>query len=178
MGTKCAPNYANLFMAHFEEIFIYPRLRGKALLYLRYIDDIFLIWKGSKQELEEFIAEINSVHGTIKFDVNYSSSSVNFLDTKVTINPDHSIKTSLYQKPTDRHNFLHQKSYHPSSTKKSLPYSQALRIRRICSSPDDESAALGKLKEQFVTCGYKETVVQEAIEWAKTKNREELLRPS
>ena len=178
MGTKCAPNYANLFMAHFEEIFIYPRIRGKTLLYLRYIDDIFLIWKGTKQELEEFIMEINSVHDTVKFDVNFSSSSVNVLDTTVTITPDHSIKTSLYQKPTDRHNFLHQKSYHPSSTKKSLPYSQALRIRRICSSPNDESAALVKLKEQFTARGYKETEVQEAIERAMTKNREELLQPT
>ena len=43
MGTKCAPNYANLFMANFEESFIYPRIIGKACLYLRYIDDIFLI---------------------------------------------------------------------------------------------------------------------------------------
>ena len=62
MGTKCAPNYANLFMAYFEEMFIYPRIKGKSLLYLRYIDDIFLIWKGSKEELEAFIAEINSGH--------------------------------------------------------------------------------------------------------------------
>lgn len=178
MGTKCAPNYANLFMAHFEEMFIYPRVRGKALLYLRYIDDIFLIWKGTKQELDQFIAEINTVHNTIKFDVNYSSSSVNFLDTTVTINPDYSIKTSLYQKPTDRHNFLHQKSYHPSSTKKSLPYSQALRIRRICSSPDDEYAALERLKDQFTARGYKETDVQEAVERAKSKSRAELLQPS
>ena len=177
MGTKCAPNYANLFMAHFEEMFIYPRIRGKSLLYLRYIDDIFLIWKGTKQELEAFIMEINSVHDTIKFDVNYSTSSVNFLDTTVTINPDLSIKTSLYQKPTDRHNFLHQKSYHPSSTKKSLPYSQALRIRRICSSPDDENTALMKLKEQFTARGYKKAEVQETIERAKTKNREDLLSP-
>ena len=178
MGTKCAPNYANLFMAHFEEMFIYPRIRGKALLYLRYIDDIFLIWKGTKEELVNFITEINTVHESIKFDVNYSTSNVNFLDTTVTINPDHSIKTSLYQKPTDRHNFLHQKSYHPSSTKKSLPYSQALRIRRICSSPDDERTALEKLKEQFAARGYKYAEVQQAIDRAKTKNREDLLSPA
>ena len=173
---KCAPNYANLFMAHFEEIFIYPRINGKSLLYLRYIDDIFLIWKGSKQELESFIAEINSVHKSIKFDVNFSKTTVNFLDTTVTINPNHSIKTSLYQKPTDRHNFLHHKSYHPSSTKKSLPYSQALRIRRICSSIEEEKAALNKLKDQFKARGYKESLVQEAIQRAETRNRDELLQ--
>lgn len=177
MGTKCAPNYANLFMAHFEEIFIYPRINGKSLLYLRYIDDIFMIWKGSRQELEAFITEINSVHNSIKFEVNFSKRSVNFLDTTVTFTPDHSIKSSLYQKPTDRHNFLHHKSYHPSSTKKSLPYSQALRIRRICSSVEEEKEALEKLKDQFKARGYKEPLVHEAVRRAEARNREEILQP-
>ena len=177
MGTKCAPNYANLFMADFEERFIYPRINGKSLLYLRYIDDIFMIWKGSQQELEAFIAEINSVHPSIKLEVDFSQVSVNFLDTTVTITPNHSIKSSLYQKPTDRHNFLHHKSYHPSSTKKSLPYSQALRIRRICSSVEDEKLALEKLKDQFKARGYKETLINEAVQRAETRDREELLQP-
>ena len=177
MGTKCAPNYANLFMAHFEEMYIYPRIKGKALLYLRYIDDIFLIWKGSKQELENFIAEINAIHKTIKFDVNISKKSVNFLDTTVTITPEYSIKTSLYQKPTDRHNFLHQKSYHPFSTKKSLPYSQALRIRKICSTSEDEKEAMKSLKDQFKARGYSPSLVQEAIDRAGIKDRKELLQP-
>ena len=34
LGTKCAPNYANLFMADFEQTFIYPRINGKCPLYL------------------------------------------------------------------------------------------------------------------------------------------------
>ena len=28
MGTKCAPTYANIFMGHFEEKFIYPKING------------------------------------------------------------------------------------------------------------------------------------------------------
>ena len=177
MGTKSAPNYANLFMAYFEETFIHPRIHGKSLLYLRYIDDIFMIWKGTREELDAFIAEINSVHSTIKFDVNYSKSHVNFLDTTVTIRPDHTIKTSLYQKPTDRHNFLHHKSYHPSSTKKSLPYSQSLRIKRICTSEEDYGSATTALKEQFKARGYKDTLIDEAIQRASEMDRKVLLQP-
>ena len=71
MGTKCAPTYANLFMGHFEEKHIYPKLLNKVHLYLRYIDDIFFIWHGSKQELERFFEHINLVHPTIKFDCTY-----------------------------------------------------------------------------------------------------------
>jgi len=42
MGTKCALNYANIFMGRFEEKYIYPKINGLSILYLRYIDDIFL----------------------------------------------------------------------------------------------------------------------------------------
>ena len=177
MGTKCAPNYANLFMAYFEETFIYPRIIGNSTLYLRYIDDIFLIWKGTRQDLEAFIEEINSVHNTIKFDVNFSKTCVNFLDTTVAITTNHTIKTTLYQKPTDRHNFLHHKSYHPSSTKKALPYSQSLRIKRICSSVDDFALSIAKLKDQFKARGYNAELVSEAIQRAATKDRREILQP-
>ena len=177
MGTKCAPEYANIFMANFEETYIYPRINGKCPLYLRYIDDIFLIWQGSLQELQDLIKEINSVHNTIKFEVNFSRSEVHFLDTTVTITPDRSIKTSLYQKPTDKHNFLHYKSYHPSSTKKSLPYSQSLRIRRICTSQNDYRSATAELKEQFKARGYNEIQVSQAIQKASDQDRMELLHP-
>ena len=177
MRTKCAPSYANIFMAYFEEKFIYPRIKNKSLLYLRYIDDIFILWKGTILELEQFTSDINSLHSTIKFEINHSKTTINFLDTTVTINQDKTIKTSLYEKPTDRHNFLHHKSYHPSSTKKSLPYSQALRIKKICSTKEDYSASIESMKEQFKRRGYVDNEIDEAIYKASQKDRNELLRP-
>ena len=48
MGTICVPAYANIFMAQFEEQHIYPYIKNKSILYLRYIDDIFMIWTGTK----------------------------------------------------------------------------------------------------------------------------------
>ena len=35
MGTACAPSYANIFMARFEEKHIYSIIKGKVDLYLR-----------------------------------------------------------------------------------------------------------------------------------------------
>ena len=42
MGTKMAPKYANIFMSNLEENFL-QNTRNKPLIYLRYIDDIFLL---------------------------------------------------------------------------------------------------------------------------------------
>ena len=59
MGTVCAPSYANLFMAP-----VY--LKDMSLSYLRYIDDIFIIWKGTKEQLITFINELNEKYKTIR----------------------------------------------------------------------------------------------------------------
>ena len=43
MGTICAPSYANIFMSEFEEKHIYPLIKNKSVIYLRYIDDVFMV---------------------------------------------------------------------------------------------------------------------------------------
>ena len=101
MGTKCAPIYANLFMSKFEESKIYPLIKDKCKTYLRFIDDIFMIWSGTEEELKQFTQEINSLHDSIKFTVEYSKKEITFLDTTVTIN-ESKLLTKLYKKPTDR----------------------------------------------------------------------------
>ena len=58
MGTVCAPAYANIFMAQFEKQHIHPYIKNKSILYLRYIDDIFMIWTGTKQELLMFLEKV------------------------------------------------------------------------------------------------------------------------
>ena len=79
MGTICAPTYANIFiMGKYEETHIYPLINKKSLLYLRYIDDIFLIWTGTKEELEKLMNHLNKIHPSIKFDYENSNKEINF----------------------------------------------------------------------------------------------------
>ena len=63
-----------------------------------------------------------------------SAHSVNFLDTTVLKDDQGNISTDVYQKPTDTHPYLHWTLAHPLHLKQSIPYSQALRLRQICSS--------------------------------------------
>ena len=87
------------------------------MFFKRFIDDIFLIWTGSVNELEEFLIAINKLHKTIKFTANYDvvSKSTTFLDTVVTIK-DGIITTDLYRKPTDKVQYLLPTSCHPNLT--------------------------------------------------------------
>ena len=174
MGTKCSPTYSSLFMGKFEEINILPRIRDMIMIYVRYIDDIFFIWKGTEEELLNFFTEINLVHPTIKFDYSYSRKSVNFLDSKVSI-LGRKLGTSVYTKPTDRKAYLHARSYHPRSTIEAIAYSQAARLRRICTEKTEFLKFAEKLKEDLTNRGHKEGKVTEEINWAASLNWESLL---
>ena len=55
-------------MANFEAKHIYPYIKEMSLLYLRYIDNIFMIWKGTKAKLMAFIKKLNKKHKVSKFD--------------------------------------------------------------------------------------------------------------
>ena len=61
---------------------------------------------------------------------------VSFLDISISINGD-ALATSISYKPTDSHSYLLFSSSHPNQTKQSIPYSQFLRLRRLCSEDKD-----------------------------------------
>ena len=58
MGTKFAPQYANLFMHHFETEFLNTQ-QLKPTFYVRYIDDIFMIWMHGEAALRRFHEQMN-----------------------------------------------------------------------------------------------------------------------
>ena len=62
-----------------------------------------------------------------------SFSKINFLDVTVSKN-NNKLSTDLYTKETDKYQYLHAKSCHRSCMKRTIPYGQAVRIKRICSN--------------------------------------------
>ena len=101
-------------------------VKEKSLLYLRYIANMFMIWKGTKAELMAFIKELNKKQKTIKFDVQISPRKIAFLGVMLYIDKNNNIQTTLYRKATDQ-----QASEHPRSLKSSIPYSQALSLKNF-----------------------------------------------
>ena len=93
-----------------------------------------MIWTGTKQELLIFLEKLNSKHKTIKFEHKISHSNISFLDTLIHKDKNNTLQTTLYRKPTDQQSYLHAHSDHLKSLKISIPYSQALRIKTICST--------------------------------------------
>ena len=86
--------------------------------------------------LQTFIEALNEHHHTVNFTAQWSPKEITFLDTKVSLH-NGVIQTNLHVKPTDTHQYLLATSCHPRHNKTSIAYSQALRIRRICSMEVD-----------------------------------------
>ena len=55
----------------------------------------------------------------------------------------------MYSKPTDAHQYFNFKSCHPPHVKRAIPYSQGLRLKRICNSENAFEEKLRELKGFF-----------------------------
>ena len=106
------------------------------LVWFMYIDDIFCIWTHGKEHLETFLQELNNFNPDLQFTYESNEKEIPFLDLKVKLN-EGKISTDLCIKSTDRHQYLHFTLSHPNHTKRSIVYSQGLRVKRICSEKED-----------------------------------------
>ena len=106
-----------------------------------------------RMNLKNFINSLNDFHPNIKFTSDWSKESINFLDVQLKINGD-KISTDLYVKPTDTHQYLHASSCHAFHTKRSIPYSQALRLNRICSNNNAFDNRCNQLEDWLLKRGY------------------------
>lgn len=176
MGTRVAPSLANLFMADFENRYIYT-YHLQPTLYKRYIDDCIMIWQHGRTELDRFLDHLNACHDSIKFTAEISDKEVPFLDTKLILTDDN-LTTDLYTKPTDAHIYLHYTSAHPQHMKTGLPYSQFLRICRICSHIEDFDRNALHLATHFKARGYPTDLISDSFIRARRQDRNSLLNPA
>ena len=61
-----APAYASLLMGKLEQEFLESRDLVPSV-WLRFLDDIFMVWDHSLESLQSVIDALNSFHPTIKF---------------------------------------------------------------------------------------------------------------
>jgi hypothetical protein len=148
--------------------------KKQPLVWWRYIDDVFVVWTHTREELEEFVEHLNSRLPTIKFSMEVSDLKIPFLDTLVK-KEGTKLYTDLYSKPTDSFDYLLYNSSHPKTCKDSIPYSQFMRVRRVCSRMADFEKHVIKMSIHFQRRLYPIDLIQEAAILARQQNREDML---
>ena len=68
MESISALSYDNIFMDHFERKYISLFLQGISLSSLGFIDDIFSVWTGSKEQLIRNLGELNTKPSSIELE--------------------------------------------------------------------------------------------------------------
>ena len=121
IGTKFAPIYATLVLAYLEEtMYIQSEIEFDSDFqtflesnFKRYLDDCFLIFTRTEQELEKFHTFLNTLHPSINFTIDKSKTCLPFLDTLI-INHNGQLQSDIFYKPTDSKQYLLYTSCHPN----------------------------------------------------------------
>ena len=143
-------------------------------LHKRYIDDVVGIACCSHVELEDYIAFVSNFHPALQFTHTISETELPFLYINLRISGDR-IRTSIHYKATDTHSFLHYDSSHPRHCKESLPYSQLLRLRRICSDQADFLDKAQEMASFFERRGYSAQTLKHDLEKMKNLSQSDAL---
>jgi len=146
----------------------------KPTFHKRFIDDILILSSLSNTELDHFLSSYTSFYPSLTYTQETSDSSAHFLDITIKIDGNQ-IVTTLYTKPSNSKQYLLYNSCHPKNTLNSIPYSQFLRLKRICSLDSDFHAESNKLFSTFLECGYPSHILTNALQSASQKDRVTLL---
>lgn len=146
-------------------------------IWARYIDDVFLLWTGTLQDLEALLARLNDNCIGLKFTYEYNTVSLPFLDVAITKSGDGKLYTTIYRKPTSTNSLLRWESCHPEPLKRGIPKGQYLRLRRNCSTLEEYHKQAKDLQERFLDRGYPRKPLKKAYQFARAQNRETLLVP-
>lgn len=164
MGAKFAPRFANLFMQSWEDEYLHsdknPFLNN-IILYRRYIDDCFIIWKGTETSFSEFITYINQ-NDHLKFTSESSKTNISFLDLEIFVE-ENRMKTKTFFKKTDVNSYIGYESHHHKPWIRNIPKGQFKRIQRNCTDTTDFILQAKVIKDRFLERNYREDMLDRAI---------------
>ncbi len=161
MGSRLSPILANIFMEEIENT-VFRTLIIKPIIYLRYVDDIFIIYNQNELDLQDLLRVFNAQHPDIRLTCELERDGhLPFLDLLIqrkqrSAGADGSneqcgpVDISIYRKPTHSHRYLHFRSSHPMDLKRNTFRGLMLRNERLLKNhPRNKNAELRYLLRTF-----------------------------
>ena len=179
IGSKLGKNYACSYMGKWEEEVVAKGrkdLKKAPKAWFRFVDDIWGVWKGTKEEFGKFVDICNSHEQRIKITWEVCEDRAIFLDVMVVRMEMGELKTELYVKPSDRTRYLHVESDHPKHVKEGIAKGQARRLRRICSTDEDYWKYGEGVRRKLTSRGYGANYVKRHLKEGADMDRQEALK--
>ena len=183
MGTKIVPTYATLVMGYLETRLYekYGQRYGNCdkeeviRLFKRFLDDCFLMWKKTEEELDEFQKLLNVLNPKIQFTMEKDEHMLPFLDVLLYKNRN-KLECDICYKGTDTHQYLDILSCHPKHTEQNIPNNLERRICAILTN-EIQKERLKELEKFPLKQNYPSTMITKGRQKAKSKKIAELRTP-
>ena len=165
MGSPLGPTLANIFLCHWEEIWLQKCPKQFApLYYKRYVDDTFVLFT-SADHIKKFDVYLNSRHNNMSFTHEVEENNcLSFLDVLV-VKENDAFSTSLYRKPTFSGLYTNYYSYIGEKYKKGLIFCLLFRIFEFSMTWDKFHAEVKYMKELFRKNSYPEHFIDKCIKY-------------
>jgi hypothetical protein len=150
MGSFLSPIVSNIFMGHFEKL-VLDSTQHKPSVWLRYVDDTFVVWLHDPEWLQDLLSHLSSLRPSIQFTTKIESdSAIVFLDVLV-IREETTLTTKVYRKLTHTDQYLNFNSNH---VKRGLIQSLHNRASTICQEQQDLFNEISSLRRDLQPNGY------------------------
>lgn len=180
MGIEPAPDVANLFM------WLLVRRLGapppQLRLYRRLIDDLFIVWVGSRASLEAHLVAINALHRRIRVTWTVSDRTADFLDLHLHLGErfydgQGRLDVTMHQKRLNCYLYIPALSFHKRSQHRAWIKAELLRILRNSSSAVDYKRMRRVFFARLVQRGHSVSFLREVFSGAfyAHSNRDSLL---
>ena len=170
MGSPLGPTIANFCLAYFEEKLVKdkssntPSPPSSPSLYLRYVDDIFCVFRSDSSH-KLFLSKLNNLHPQLKFTSEIGPSQLSFLDTYISLptSEDDSFTSKVFRKATYTGLLLNFSAICPQKWKFGLINCLLHRAYMISSNWVLFSKEVDFLKDVFLKNGYPEQLFNSCV---------------
>jgi hypothetical protein len=90
---------SNTFIGYSEKLDL-DSAQHKKSLWLRYVDDMFVVWPHGPSHLQDFLIHLNSLRPSIQFTMETESENAIALLDVLVISEETTLTTRVYRKPT------------------------------------------------------------------------------
>ena len=149
------------------------------VIHKRYIDDGFLVWRGSLEALSLFLQQLGSTNDAVRITHTASASSAIFLDLRFSRTSAGGLATDVYQKPINKYLYPLWTSEIPRDTLAGIAIGEIIRYIKRCSSRKKFVRMLKLLTDRLRARGWPDWFLRLAFSRAPLYNeRANLLQSS
>ena len=161
MGSPLSPVVANLYMEAFEQQAL-AKFPCKPRLWLRYVDDAFVVWPRKDYRLSEFHDHLNRQHPSIQFTMEEESGNrIAFLDVQVE-RKGSTVLTAVFKKKTHTDHYLNFESHHHPRVKRGIIKCLKKRAEKVC-HVSNRLTEFAHLRNVFTANGYPDSLVRSIL---------------